>query len=194
MTISNESNATANDLKNVAKQLTVEPLTNDAFAPFGQVIDTKNAAETFLINGGTTERFHDIAQVETESADGLEPRAAISIFRGQARSFPFAIEMLERHPYGSQAFVPLQQTPYLLVVAPALDENQPDVSKMRLFYAEATQGVNYAKGVWHHPLISFDQASDFLIVDRIGDGNNCDVVEFQEIDQREITEYKLKSN
>ncbi|VVG74326.1 ureidoglycolate hydrolase [Pandoraea apista] len=79
--------------------------------------------------------------------------------------------MLERHPLGSQAFIPLKTTPYLVVVAPA---GELDVSQMRAFVSEGWQGVNYARGVWHHPLLALHEVSDFVVVDRGGEGHNCD--------------------
>ncbi len=145
--------------------LAVEPLTRSAFADFGDVIEL-DGAHHYPINGGTCERYHDLARVDV--GDG---RALINVFRGQARAFPIPITMLERHPLGSQAFVPLSERDYLVVVAPAGDL---DPSRMRAFLARARQGVNYAKGVWHHPLLALDVVSDFLVVDRGGTGNNCD--------------------
>lgn len=157
-------------------KLKIETLTADAFADFGQVIDTEVCTNQFAINGGTTQRFHDLAEVETIG----EARGGISIFRGDARQFPMKIEMLERHPKGSQAFVPLQQRPYLVIVAPALNDEEPDLSRLRLFYATGAQGVNYFTGTWHHPLLALEEVSDFLVVDRIGEGHNCDEFHFPE--------------
>ena len=79
--------------------------------------------------------------------------------------------MMERHPLGSQAFVPLSDAPYLIVVAPAGDL---DPAKLRAFSTRGWQGVNYARGVWHHPLLALERVSDFLVVDRGGEGPNCD--------------------
>jgi ureidoglycolate lyase len=82
---------------------------------------------------------------------------------------PFEITMMERHPLGSQAFIPLNDKPYLVVVAPA---GELDESKIRAFVTSGWQGVNYAKGVWHHPLLALGEVSDFIVVDRGGDGHN----------------------
>ncbi|EAU39632.1 ureidoglycolate hydrolase protein, partial [Fulvimarina pelagi HTCC2506] len=95
-------------------ELKTTPLSADAFRPFGEVIETDNASEIRLINKGTTTRFHDIAPVDV-SAEGGHP--LISIFRGKPFDFPIRIEMMERHPLGSQAFMPLSARPYLIVVA-----------------------------------------------------------------------------
>ncbi|KVE29522.1 ureidoglycolate hydrolase [Burkholderia singularis] len=149
------------------KTLTIEPLTRAAFAPFGDVIET-DGAKHFPINGGTTTRFHDLARVDVGDGGG---RPLVNLFRGQPRALPFAVTMLERHPLGSQAFLPLSDKPYLVVVAPAGDL---DPAKIRAFVTRGWQGVNYAKGVWHHPLIALGGLSDFIVVDRGGDGVNLD--------------------
>jgi ureidoglycolate lyase len=146
----------------------IEALTRDAFAPFGDVIEACNAVRHFPINDGSTERYHDLATIDLDSAG----RAIISIFRGQPRALPFAIAMMERHPLGSQAFIPLNDRPYLVAVAPRGESfSQADI---RVFLARGGQGVNYAAGVWHHPLLALEAVSDFLIVDRAGPGDNCE--------------------
>ena len=149
----------------MSERLVIEPLTPEAFAPFGEVIAPEAARRVFPINGGNTQRFHDLAAVECEG-DGA--RVGISLFRGQPRTMPFTVTMLERHPLGSQAFVPLSRTPYLIVVS-----TSPDATP-RAFFARDGQGVNYRRGTWHHPLLALDAVSDFLVVDRIGPGNNCE--------------------
>ncbi len=98
--------------------LAVERLTKEAFAPFGDVIEVEGA-ELRLINNGTTERFHDLARVE---AAGTEARVLINIFRGQSFEAPIDIVMMERHPFGSQAFIPLNGRPFLVVVAEDVDD------------------------------------------------------------------------
>ncbi|MBD5804441.1 Ureidoglycolate lyase [Azoarcus sp. Aa7] len=162
-------------------RLDVEPLTREAFAPFGDVIEASDAAHHFTINGGNTERYHDLAQIEP----GLAGRTIVSIFRGQPRALPFTVTMMERHPLGSQAFVPLSGAPYLVVVAPAGDA--PDVETVRVFLARGDQGVNYARGVWHHPLLALDGVSDFLVIDRAGEGPNCDEVQLVETGVIDLT-------
>jgi ureidoglycolate lyase len=148
--------------------LPVEPLSRAAFAPFGDVIEAAAAANTYAINAGTTTRFHDLATIDTARGDG---RTLLSLFRAQPRALPFAITMLERHPLGSQAFVPLSQRPYLVVVA------EDPAATPRAFLATEGQGVNYRAGTWHHPLLALDAVSDFLVIDRGGPGSNCDEVE-----------------
>lgn len=149
------------------EDLTVEPLTRAAFAPFGDVIETEGA-QMRLINGGSTERFHDLAKVDIAGPDA---RVLVNIFVGQAFSPPMTIEMLERHPFGSQAFYPLQARPFLAVVAP--DENGVP-GRPRAFLCRGDQGVNYGRNVWHHPLIALGENSAFLVVDRGGAGDNLE--------------------
>ena len=148
--------------------LRLEPLTRAAFEPFGDVIEL-DGAQHFPINGGTTERFHDLARVEIGAEMGGRP--LINVFRGQPRAQPVEIAMMERHPLGSQAFLPLGVVSYLVVVAPAGDF---DAKKMCAFSIRGWQGVNYARGVWHHPLIVLGGVGDFIVIDRGGSENNCE--------------------
>lgn len=147
-----------------------EPLTLAAFATFGDVIEASDSARHFTINAGNTERFHDLAGIDA----GPNGRVIVSIFRGQPRALPFRVEMMERHPLASQAFIPMSGRPYLVVVAPAGDA--PGVEDLRVFLATTGQGVNYAAGVWHHPLLALGEVSDFLVIDRDGPDHNCDEV------------------
>ncbi|MDD1786835.1 ureidoglycolate lyase [Burkholderia gladioli] len=147
------------------KTLTIEVLTRAAFAPFGDVIETEGARQ-IPINLGTTIRFHDLARVDVAEQGG---HTLVNLFRGQPRALPFEVKMLERHPLGSQAFLPLSERPYLVVVAPA---GELDPAQIRAFVSNGWQGVNYAKGVWHHPLIALGEVSDFVVVDRGGEGSN----------------------
>ena len=148
--------------------LDLEALTVDAFAAFGEVIAPREAQANHAINAGTAVRFHALGEVDVVGDDA---RVLISIFRAQPRTLPFAVTMLERHPLGSQAFVPMApRLRYVVVVA-----SSPD-STPRAFLASNGQGVNYRRGVWHHPLIALDRESDFLVVDRGGSGLNCEEV------------------
>lgn len=152
-------------------RLSIEPLTREAFAPFGDVIQADDHAQHFTINDGNTERYHDLATIDP----GADGRAIVSIFRGQPRSLPYLITMMERHPKASQAFIPLSGRPYLVVVAAG--QSTPTLADLRAFRCEGHQGVNYARGTWHHPLMALDEVSDFLIIDRAGPGDNCDIVQ-----------------
>lgn len=150
------------------RMATIESLTREAFAPFGDVIEASDAARHFPINEGTTERYHDLADIQLDA----HGRAIVSLFRAQPRTLPFAITMLERHPLGSQAFMPLHGRPYLVAVAPRGDSLR--TGEVRVFLARGDQGVNYAAGVWHHPLLALGAVCDFLVIDRAGPGANCD--------------------
>jgi ureidoglycolate lyase len=145
-------------------------LTREAFAPFGEVIEASDAVRHYPINAGTTERYHDLARLDA----GPEGRLIVSIFRAQPRSLPVEVTMMERHPLSSQAFIPLSGRPYLVVVAPLGEP--PTARDLRLFLVSGEQGVNYAPGVWHHPLLALEAVSDFLVLDRSGSGPNCDEI------------------
>lgn len=150
--------------------LLLQPLTHESFAPFGEVIQTEGARTQFPINDGMVERFHDLASIDTLYAGG---RPGISLFVARPYPLPLAVTALERHPLSSQAFIPLNDRPFLLVVAPPGAE--PAAHTLRAFVTNGRQGVNYARGVWHHVLIAIDAPQTFLVVDRIGEGPNCDV-------------------
>ncbi len=154
-----------------ALTLEIKPLTREAFAPFGEVVEASDAAQHFTINAGNTERYHDLANIEP----GPDGRVIVSIFRGQARTLPFIVNMMERHPLASQAFIPMSGKPYLVVVAPAGEP--PRAEQLKVFLARGDQGVNYAPGVWHHPLLALDAVCDFIVIDRRGPGHNCDEVQ-----------------
>jgi ureidoglycolate lyase len=149
-------------------QLTAQPLTPAAFAAFGEVIDHRSA-EHFLINNGRTRRYHDLAKVETL---GEEARTLISIFISQPVEMPLELTFLERHPLGSQAFVPLHGERFVVVVAPAGDVIDPD--QVRAFVTDGRQGVNYHAGTWHAIQSVLESEGEFLVVDRGGAGHNCD--------------------
>lgn len=156
------------------RRIVPEPLTADAFAPFGDVIEATDAAEVMPINYGWTTRYNALADVAV--GDG---RAIISIFRSKPLTPP-VLKIFERHPLGSQAFMPLNGRPFLVAVAPSGDF---DAAAVRVFRAAATQGVNYAKGTWHHFLLALEAESDFLVVDRDGGmGENLDEIELSEAD------------
>ncbi|MGO7394712.1 ureidoglycolate lyase [Rhizobium ruizarguesonis] len=152
--------------------LDVRPLTRSTFTHFGEVIEA-DPASLRLINGGTTERFHALAAAEVT---GEGARVIINLFRGQPRNFPYDVGMMERHPFGSQSFSPVSGRPFLVIVSE--DENGRP-GRPQVFLARGDQGVNYRRNVWHHPLIALEQASDFLVVDRDGPGNNLEEYFFE---------------
>lgn len=147
--------------------LQLDVLNSEAFQAFGDVIDADSATEQFVINGGYATRLHALARVDVADLGGLP---IISIFQATPRVLPLQLDCMERHPLGSQAFVPLHALPYLVVVAPS--DTHLDLSRLRCFLAKPGQGVNYRKGVWHHPLIALHQPCNFLVVDRAGSGHS----------------------
>ena len=150
------------------RSLKPQPLTRSAFAPFGDVIEMDNA-EHFTINQGFAERFSDLAKVDVGCEGG---NTHISLILGQPRPKPIAIKLMERHPLGSQIFLPLQERHWLIVVC----ENVDDFSTYFAFSATGQQGINYARNIWHHPLLVLDGDSRFVVVDRKGPGNNLEEV------------------
>jgi len=146
--------------------LPVEALSRENFAAFGDVICAENAARRISVNAGTAVRHHDLARVDTTIDGG---RTVLSLFRAQPRALPFEVRMLERHPLGSQAFIPLDPACRYLVVVASAGQASP-----RAFLASHSQGVNFHRGTWHHPLLLLDQANDFLVIDREGEGDNCE--------------------
>ncbi len=155
----------------MVRKLEVTPLTKENFAPFGDVIEIAGA-EPLLINEETTERFHDLASIDVGAESG---HPIVSIFRGRTRfteaGKAIEIRMMERHPLGSQAFYPLHDKPYLVVVAPVADQVSP--TDLRAFRASGTQGVNYQRDLWHHPLLVLSDGQEFMVIDRGGPGDNC---------------------
>lgn len=150
-----------------ARRLQPQPLTAQAFRAFGEVIEGSGAEE--LINAGTTRRFSDLARIDVTPEAG---RVRVSIYRVTPYSLPLEIRMLERHPLGSQLFMPLRGEPFLIVTAPRGDAF--DVTDVQAFVTNGRQGVNYSPGTWHHPVIALRNPSEFLVVDRAGPGGNCD--------------------
>ena len=147
----------------------IEPLTRAGFADFGDVIETDNSNH-FPINDGRVERYHDLATVQL---GGENSRALISIFEcNVASEIPYELPLVERHPLGSQAFMPL--TPVKFVVVVGRPGDLPDPQELRAFESNGKQGINYHRGVWHMPLIVHEARLRFLVVDRGGDGENCD--------------------
>jgi len=147
--------------------VTAKPLSRAAFAPFGDVIDT-DWDDHFPINQGKCERYHDLAKVE---AEGPNARVLISIFKGTPYDFPLRLAMVERHPFGSQAFMPLSPAPFLVVVCP---DAAGGPGEPHAFVTRPGQGVSYRRNTWHGVLTPIGANQDFLVVDRGGDGNNLE--------------------
>ncbi len=148
--------------------LTVAPLTAGAFTLFGDVIEAQGASRS--INEGYTLRFHDLASLDLGAEQG---RPIVSIFRTAPLEQPIILRTMENHPLSSQAFMPLSARPFLIAVAP---RGPFDASKLAAFIASPHQGVNIAKGVWHHFNLALGQVSDFLVIDREGSGANLEEI------------------
>jgi ureidoglycolate lyase len=146
--------------------IAIAPLTKAAFQPFGDVIELDGTAPV-EINQGFAKRFNNLAKVDVSTGDGT---TCISLFTAMQRPAPIAIKLMERHPLGSQIFYPLQDQPWLVLVC--TDPHAP--ASYRAFTASGRQGVNYARNVWHHPLLVLSPDCHFLVVDRQGPGNNLD--------------------
>lgn len=157
------------------REIAPEPLTAAAFAPFGSVIEASDAAAKIEINQGHAVRYDRLADIDVADGGGI---GIVSLFRARPLA-ELVLKTFERHPLGSQTFVPLSDRPYLVAVAPA---GPFDPAAIRLFRAEGHQGVHYRKGVWHHFLLVLDE-SDFLVVDRAGRGDNCEEVELEPGDE-----------
>ncbi|HSH42663.1 MAG TPA: ureidoglycolate lyase [Arenicellales bacterium] len=151
-----------------AHVLRAAPLTREGFAPFGDVIDT-DGARHYPINRGAVERYHDLAPVDV----GDDGRTLVNIFEcRQPATLPLTVEIIERHPLGSQAFIPMDGAVMCIVVAPPGDEVAP--GDLRAFVSNGRQGVNYHRGTWHMPLAAFRAGQRFVVVDRGGPGDNCE--------------------
>jgi len=148
-------------------RLAIEPLTAAAFATFGEVVEAGAGAE--LVNAGTARQYADLAAIDVAAEDG---RPRVSLYRSERRDWPVAIRMLERHPLGTQLFMPLSGDPFVVVVAPP--GAVPVRGAVRGFLTNGRQGVNYRRGTWHHPLIALAAAREFLVLDRGGPGANCE--------------------
>ena len=145
--------------------ITPKVINKENFLKFGDVISTKNI-KPININNGYAKRFDGIANLNTSKDNG---KTTISIFAALKRDFPMKIDMMEKHPLGSQAFIPMKETTFLVLVAP--EGEKPDIKKIESFVVPPGIGVNYNPGTWHFPLISTEDMN-FLVVDRKGSGNN----------------------
>lgn len=143
--------------------LVAQPLTQEAFAPFGDVLEA-GTGPFRTINEGRCRRYHDRARL-----DIVDGRAGVSLFKADIRPLPCPITMLERHPQGSQCFVPMEGSGYLVVVAADVDGTP---GAPLAFHARADQGVNLNRNVWHAVLSPISGSGLFAVIDRIGDGAN----------------------
>ncbi len=146
-------------------ELKVSRLTSEAFSPYGEVIKVEGN-DFFHINDGQTERYHDL--IDIEIIDGKP--VLMSINRSQPAPLPIQISVLEKHPLGSQAFMPLKGEPFVVIVAEAGEHVR--LETLKAFITNGSEGVNYRRGVWHHPLFAYQTVTDFLTIDR-GGTDNC---------------------
>ena len=142
-----------------------KPISKENFEKFGDMITTDDI-KPLEINDGYAKWFDGIANLDVKKGNG---ESTISIFSALKRSFPMKVDMMEKHPLGSQAFIPMKETIFLAFVAPQGDK--PDLNQVEAFIVPKGIGVNYNSGVWHFPLISTEDMN-FLVVDRKGDGDN----------------------
>ena len=145
----------------MTRTLKTEPLTQSAFAPFGDVLDA--TGDFRLINAGLCKRHHDCAKL-----DFTDARPGISIFHAEPRIFPYTLTMIERHPLGSQAFIPMTQHPFLILTA-----TDPH-TKPRAFLTNGAQGINLHKGTWHGVLTPLHSPGLFAVIDRIASDLNLE--------------------
>ena len=140
--------------------LTPEILTAENFSQFGQVISLEQK-DFLTINDGYAKKYPELATIDTQEHGGT---TTVHIYVAKKRQFPLQINMLEKHPFFSQTFIPKDNQPFLVVVAPASDE--PNIKDIRAFISNGEQGVNYSRGVWHFPLISVKDGAQFIVIDR----------------------------
>lgn len=155
------------------RRITLQPLTAEAFAPFGDVLEATGEPDK-IINAGQCGRFHDLANLDFT---GKDARAGISLFRSKARTLPYTLDMVERHPLGSQAFLPMSADPFMVIVAPD-DGGKPGTPLG--FLTSSGQGVNYHRNTWHGVLTPLVDNALFAVVDRIGAGSNLEEFVFDE--------------
>jgi ureidoglycolate lyase len=147
------------------------PLTASNFAPYGQVIELHSARQ-ISINSGLTTRFHDLLDIDASQQGG---RAIVNVFRTSPLPLPHRVTTMERHPLGSQAFIPMETTPFLVLVGKPVET--PSESDLELFITDGQQGINLYCNTWHHFQIVLDHTQDFLVIDRGGAGNNLEEIE-----------------
>ena len=142
------------------------------FAPYGDLISS-DGVEPMNINSGYAKRFDNLANINISKDKG---EAIVSIFSAIKRTFPMKIDMMEKHPLGSQAFIPMKETTFLSFVAPPGEA--PEINKIQSFVISPKMGINYKPGVWHFPLISTED-TNFLVIDRKGNGENLIIHKFE---------------
>ena len=156
-------------------------ITRKNFAVYGDLISSDNI-KPVNINAGYAKRFDNLANINTSRDEG---KTIVSIFSAIKRTFPMKIDMMEKHPLGSQAFIPMKETTFIAFVAPQNDK--PEINKIESFIISPGMGINYKPGIWHFPLISTED-TNFLVIDRKGSGENLTIHKFE--NQEIILEYE----
>ena len=156
--------------------LQINKISKDNFSKYGQLVSTKDI-ESQNINEETTKSFYDLVNIEIY---GDDKKCRVNIFKSIKRNFPLEINMLENHPLSSQAFIPLQKTNFIVVVAPI--SNEPDINLIETFLVSPEEGINFKPQVWHFPLIATEN-SNFLTIDKKDSANNLEIYNFQNNDK-----------
>ena len=150
------------------------PLTPEAFAPFGRVVSA-GLQPGASANQGTAVRFNFCAELSSTRPDA---KPNLAVFRSVAKALPFDVVLLERHPCSTQVFIPMMVSRYLVCVAPTLPDDGPDVAGLRAFVCLPGQGVAYAPGTWHHPMVALDAPGEFaMLAWEDGGARDCEVRE-----------------
>lgn len=158
-------------------------LTIDAFKNYGEILSVQNS-KSIVINNGFANKHFNLCNIDANEEGGV---ATVHLYVGKKREFPLKINMMEKHPFFSQTFIPRSNMPFLVVVA--LGEESPDLNTLRVFKTDGNQGVHYNRGVWHFPLISLEEDEQFIVIDRndLGKSENK-VIDCIEIDISEDIE------
>ncbi len=154
-------------------QLNPIPLTGSDFKPFGQVIELEKATQQ-SINQGLTTRFHDLLDIDANDQEG---RPIVSLFRTAPMPLPHRVKMMERHPLGSQGFIPMCEQPFLVLVGQQKHaQGKLQFDELILFITNGRQGINFHKNIWHHFQMVLHNKQDFIVIDRAGKGTNLEEI------------------
>ena len=157
-------------------------ITRKNFSAYGDLISSSDI-KPMNINDGYAKRFDNLAYINTSQDGG---KTTVSIFSALKRTFPMKIDMMEKHPLGSQAFIPMKETTFLCFVAPP--GVSPEIDKIQSFIIPPKTGINYKPGIWHFPLISTED-TDFLVIDRKGNGENLVIHKFDKEKEKVVLKY-----
>lgn len=160
----------------MSAEIIIQPMNREAFLPFGDVFDASGEPDK-MINQGFCGRYHDVAKLDFLSCDADDGRAGISLFDAQPRALPYLLDMMERHPLGSQAFIPMNMKPFLVIVA---EDESGRPGWPIAFKTETGQGINFHRNIWHGVLTPLHAPGLFAVIDRIGEGNNLEEFWFEQ--------------